>query len=302
MRSTMYILMAGTLWGIIAIFVHTLQRAGFSSFEVVALRAVGAALLLFLRLGVRQRAQLRIRWRDVPYFIGTGVGSIVFFNYCYFQAIAVIGGAAVPALLMYTAPGFVLGLSALCFGERITRPKVVALVVIFCGLMLVTGVVGSSASVPVLGIVLGLGAGLGYALYSIFGKFVVGRYTAATITFYTFLMAAVVAVPASGVVPHALRSLSWSLMPAVLGLGLFCTVLPFLCYTLGLAGLEASRASLLATVEPVVAAVVGGVYFHEQFTVLELVGMLLVLGAIGAINVVGSRAASDVVTGERTKD
>lgn len=300
MRYSLYILAAGTLWGLIAIFVRSLQQAGFSSFEVVALRALGATLLLGLWLGMREPSRLRVCVRDLIYFIGTGVGSIVFFNYCYFQAIAVIGGAAVPALLMYTAPGFVLVLSALLFGERITRPKLIALAVIFCGLLLVMGVLGSSLSVPLPGILLGLGAGLGYALYSIFGKFVVGRYAAVTITFYTFLFAAGVAVPASGVVPHALSALSWSLLPAVLGLGLFCTVLPFLLYTLGLAGLEASRASLLATVEPVVAAVVGGLYFQEQFSFMELVGMLLVLGAIAALNLSDRTGKDKTITNKST--
>ena len=284
----------------IAVFIRTLQQAGFTSMQCVAIRAFFTALVLLLYVCAKDPRSLRIHLRDIPLFVGTGIFSILLFNYCYFEAIEVIGGAAVPALLMYTAPGFVLVLSALLFGERITRPKLIALAVIFCGLLLVTGVLGSSLSVPLPGILLGLGAGLGYALYSIFGKFVVGRYAAVTITFYTFLFAAGVAVPASGVVPHALSALSWSLLPAVLGLGLFCTVLPFLLYTLGLAGLEASRASLLATVEPVVAAVVGGLYFQEQFSFMELVGMLLVLGAIAALNLSDRTGKDKTITNKST--
>ena len=100
------------------------------------------------------------------------------------------------------------------------------------------------------------------------------------ITFYTFLIAAIAAVPLSGISAHASLLLSWEPLLLSAGLGLLCTVLPFLFYTIGLSGMEAGSASLAATIEPVVAALVGIVYFGEHFTISEGIGIFLVLAAI----------------------
>lgn len=288
MRYLFCILAAGTLWGIISIFVSGLQSAGFGSLEVVALRALSATVFLFFWILCRDPAGFRLRLRDLPFFLGTGLGSIVFFNYCYFYAIELIGGAAVPALLLYTAPAFVLLLSALFFQERVTKGKLAALLVILFGLSLVTGVWGGGRGIPLSALFFGFGSGLGYALYSIFGKLAAGRYQAATITFYTFLIAATVTTVGSGVLPHAARILSPSIILATAGLGLLCTALPFFLYTAGLSGMEAGRASLAATIEPVVAALVGIFYFGEQIHWMEGCGMLLVFLSILALNLLST--------------
>ena len=284
MRYLLCILGAGSLWGIISIFVSHLQQSGFNSLEIVALRALCTAVIMFLWILWRSPAKLLINWNDLPYFIGTGVGSIVFFNYCYFYAIRLIGGSAVPALLLYTAPAFVLVLSAVFFAERITKAKFAALAVIFFGLILVTGAFSSEQQISLEALLWGLGAGLGYALYSIFGKFVVKRYNASTITFYTFLIASIVSVPFSGILTHISQIFTQMTILSAVGMGFFCTVLPFLLYTKGLSGMEAGRASLAATIEPIVACLVGIFYFNEQISLTEGIGMLLILSSIITLN------------------
>lgn len=289
MKSAICIVAAGVLWGVIPLFVSALEGAGFTSLQVVAIRVLLAAAILVAALLVRDRSQLRIRLRDLPLFVGTGLLSIVFFNYCYFEAIKVVGGAAIPALLLYTAPVFVMLLSLPLFGEPLTARKVAALAMTLAGLALVTGAFTGGGVISPRAVLLGLGSGLGYALYSVFGKFLVGRYGAATITTYTFVVAALFAVPLSGLAGSLGQLLAWrALLPAV-GIALVCTVLPFLLYTRGLRGIEAGRAAVLATVEPIVAAVVGALCFHEAFTIEKVAGMALVLLAVVVLSLPARR-------------
>jgi drug/metabolite transporter (DMT)-like permease len=65
---------------------------------------------------------------------------------------------------------------------------------------------------------------------------------------------------------------------------LVTAVVPFLAYTLGLQTLEASKAGILATIEPLVATIIGIVYFSEPLTVLSGIGILLILGAVIILN------------------
>lgn len=66
---------------------------------------------------------------------------------------------------------------------------------------------------------------------------------------------------------------------------MLCTVLPFLFYTKGLSGIEAGKASILATIEMFVAAAAGVVFFNEKMPVTKTTGMLLVLAAIVLLNI-----------------
>lgn len=283
-KSALCIIGAGIFWGIISIFVNLLKELGFDSLQCVAIRVFFAALFLMLYLCLRDREKLKIELRDFKYFLGTGILSIVFFNYCYFEAIEVIGGAAVPALLLYMAPVFVMILSAVLFHEKITLQKVIALVMTIVGLGFVTGAFTGAEQMSGKAILLGLGSGLGYALYSIFGKMVVNRYSAVTITTYTFLVAAVVTVPLSGVLPRAGALICPKGVLAVCGLSLLSTVFAFSLYTMGLRQMEAGKAAILATIEPFVAALVGVLLYKEEFGISKILGMVCIVLAIIILN------------------
>ena len=108
-KAYLYIITAAVCWGLIGLFVRTLATHGFNSMQIVALRSLAAAICVTLPLLRSGRAALRIRLRDLGLFAGTGICSLVFFNYCYFNAMQQTS-LAVAALLLYTAPS----LSCLC--------------------------------------------------------------------------------------------------------------------------------------------------------------------------------------------
>lgn len=197
-KAYVKIITAASLWGCIGVFLKLLTGAGFSSMEGVAIRALAACLLYGGFLAFTDPGALRISPKDWYYFFGTGVCSLLFFNWCYFNAIS-RSSMSVAAVLLYTAPVFVTLMSALFFHESITPPKLLALAVTFAGCTLVTGLfpLGQEPISPAT-ILFGLGSGFGYALYSIFSKFALKKYSPATISFYSFLFCAVFSLPLSG--------------------------------------------------------------------------------------------------------
>lgn len=274
------ILVAATLWGIISIFVQGLAEYGFSTLQIVAMRVVISAVILTVYVAVKDSRLLRIRLTHIKYFIGTGIFSIAFFNWCYFTAIRETS-VAVAAILLYTAPAFVLVLSRLLFGEKLTTGKIAALVGTFCGCSLVVGILpGLAALIPVYGLAAGLGAGFGYALYSIFSKYALQHYSALTVTVYTFWCAAAVMVPISEL--WAVQSLffQWPVVAYCIGFSLFSTILAYWCYTTALSHIEAGRAAIAATLEPIVATLVGILFFDQVLSFWQLFGIILVIAAV----------------------
>lgn len=281
-KAYLYIIVAAVCWGLIGLFVRTLAAQGFSSMQIVALRSLAAAICVTLPLLRSGSAALRIRLRDLWLFVGTGICSLVFFNYCYFNAMQQTS-LAVAALLLYTAPVFVMLMSLVCFGEAFTRTKALALLLTFSGCACVTGVFGSSLTLS--GLLYGLGSGFGYALYSIFCKYAVRRYSSLTITAYTFYLALAASWPLADFDYQRLAAIGLPSIVSALGLGLLCAVLPYLLYTKGLEQIEAGQASILATIEPFVAAAVGVIFFAEALTPVKIIGMGLIFAAIAVLNI-----------------
>jgi drug/metabolite transporter (DMT)-like permease len=274
---------AAALWGIIGLFVKGLAAYGFSPLQIVAVRVAVSAAGLVAYAAARDRGALAVRPADAGLFVGTGIFSVLFFNWCYFTAIGTTS-VAVAAVLLYTAPAFVAVLSRVVFGEALTGRKAAAVAVTFVGCALVTGVLpGFAGAISPLGLLAGLGAGAGYALYSIFGKLALRRYGALTVTIYTFVFAAAASLPFSGLWEQRALFAAWQVWGYVAGLGLFSTVLAYLLYTVGLTYVEPGRAAVTATLEPLVAAAMGAAVFGETLTGWQLAGMALVIAAVAGV-------------------
>lgn len=278
-KYSLCLLTSGVLWGIIPIFSKDLTAAGFSPFQIGFTRVFFSAVILGTWLAIRSPSRLIIRPKDSWCFMGTGIFSIMLFNYCYFRTIEA-ANIALAALLLYTAPIFVLLFSVLLFKERVTARKLLAVTCAVTGCACITGIFSRGMpSVPLPVFLVGLGAGLFYSLYTIFGKFALARYSSMTVTVYSFIFATIgtaFLVPLQETFalytdPHILLS--------VCGIVLLSSVGSFSLYTLGLTRVAPSKAIILATIEPVVAILVGILVFHEHAGAATFAGMTLIIGA-----------------------
>ena len=277
--------LAATCWGFTGLFNRYLTALGLSQTQLFFVRCFVPLVALGAWLAVCDRSAFRIRLRDVWMFLGSGLLSLTMFGLAYFQAMQLMP-LSVAVVLLYTSPVWVVLFSALLFRESITHMKVASLALVLIGAACTTGVITGVPAIPATGLLFGLISGIGYALYSIFGRFALNAgYKSTTITFYTVLFSTVVlffladvpAIPA-----QLVTTVDW-LMAA--GIGLVTCLAPYLLYTRGLAGLDNGRASIIATLEMVVATLVGTVIFQEPFGWLNLAGIVLVLFGIVIMNV-----------------
>ena len=254
------ILGAAACWGCIGLFNRFLMRVGMGAANIVVIRNFGGLVLLTLIFALRERSVFHVKAKHLPIFFGTGVVSMVFFTLCYFKC-QELCSLAVSAILLYTAPAMVVLMSAAVFRERITRKKILALALALLGCSFVTGVWSGDASVTAAGVLFGLGAGFLYALYSIFAPFGLRHYTPFTVVYWTFVFG-------------GLGSLF------LLDAGEMRTVLPYLLYTNGLAKVESGKASILASLEPVVASFVGILAFGEPVSLMVFLGLGCILACV----------------------
>ena len=274
----LYVFAAGSLWGIISLFLKPMLNLGFSQIQTVTLRCLIAAAVLGVYMLIKDKSLFRFKLRDIWCFIGTGLVSLMFFSICYFYSMT-YNGVCVAVILLYTSPVFVMLLSLPLFKEKITYKKLIAVVLTVAGCVFVSGAAGGQ-SIGFVGIVLGICSGLGYALYSIFSRYALQRnYNSMTISFYTFLFCGLGCLPFASPVSMAL-SLSPKAVLYSLGLGVVCCVMPYILYTKGLEYVDNTRASVIVAVEPVVASLIGVFVYNESVTAVKLLGVALVLSAV----------------------
>lgn len=275
------VLLAAALWGTMGVFYKVLiERYEMTPLAVASMRSLWGGLILCAAIVVVKRTLLRIHRRDLPLLIAYGVVGVAGFFVAYAYAVA-LTGVAVAAVLLYTAPAWVGLIAWRWLGESMHTRVVVALLMTLAGSVLVAGLYDlASLRVNALGILAGLGAGLGYALWSVFNKMAVQRYSAWTVQTYGLLIGAatlLLVVPtAQRATPDTLRA-AW---PWLLAMALGPTLGGALSYSLGVRWIPVSIASIVATLEPVIAMGLAFVLFDERLTVPQLVGSGLIIGAV----------------------
>ena len=283
------VILGASCWGLIGLFTKQLAAAGCSAVQISFLRCVSAAAILWIILLIGDRSKLKINIRDIWMFLGTGVLSLVFFSVMYFLT-QQEAGLSVAAVLLYTAPFFVIIMSAIIFKEKITSKTVLALALAIVGCVFTTGlfsvlISGGVGRVSTIGVLTGIASGFGYALYSIFAHIALKKYSSITVTAYTFLFAAL------ALAPFCLRAELLDMMvkePSIwqntLLLAVISTILPYVLYTLGLKYTQPGKASVMAFSEPVVATLTGILVFREQITLGGIIGIALIFVSILLLN------------------
>jgi len=274
-----YIVAAALLWATIGPAARFALRASIAPLEISFWRATIGGILFALHATARGR--LRIARRDLPAVGGFALFGVTILYWSYFRAVE-LGGAALAAILLYTAPAWVAIAAALWLGERLTARKSLAVAMTLAGIALVafgsgTSVSGGTgpASARVPAIAFGLLAGLAYAVYYLFGKRYFTRYEASTLFAYALPIGAVLLLPLVSFAPKS--ATEWLVL---LFLGVVPTYMAYLLYSFGLARLEATRAATVATLEPVAAAVLAYVVWGEALRALGYAGAALVLAGV----------------------
>ena len=152
-KSAVIVILAGSLWGFMGFFRRTLDSMGVSAIGCIAVRCIFAAALFGIVLLVSDRQAFKIKLKDIWIFFGSGIVSLLVFGVCYFKAMDYMSLSAA-AILLYTAPCFVILFSALLFKEKLTGQKLAAMLLAFAGCCLVSGIGGGGSRYEQIAVIL----------------------------------------------------------------------------------------------------------------------------------------------------
>jgi drug/metabolite transporter, DME family len=276
------IMLAAVLWGTVGVTTQSLYRLTATNplsvgFFRLAIATPALALGCWATLG---RRGLRIARRDLARIALIGL-MLALYQACYFAAIARVGVAVATLVTLCLAPVIVATLSVALLGERPTRRILLALGCALAGIgcVVVAGSGGSRAALNLGGILLACGSALGYAIVTLAGRAVAGRYHPLQINAVAFATGALVLLPlaaATGFVA-SYPAQGWLLLAY---LGLVPTALAYLLFVAGMRTTPATVASIATLLEPLTATVLAALLFGERLAPLGLLGGGLLVAAM----------------------
>lgn len=278
--SFCFIILAGICWGTSPIFVHYLSPYGFTSLQMTAVRGTVSFICMLLYVLIADRSLFKIRVKDLLLYAAIGA-SLFGTAFCYYTAMQMTS-TSTAVVLMYTAPIYVMLYSVFFMGEKFSKLKLAALIMMLAGCCLVSGII-TGLKFDVFGIIVGILTSIVYAAYNILTKISMQhKLEPVTVTLYSFFFMSLISLSVCdpiGLVQN-IASAPVPTLPLCIGLGIVTFVMPYFLFTWSMKHLPAGIASALSVVEPMAATVFSAVLFAEIPDLLSVGGILLILAAV----------------------
>jgi drug/metabolite transporter (DMT)-like permease len=256
-----------------------LLEDGVGPFELSQFRSLGSWLILLVALGVTRPDLLRVERDELPSLAFLGIAGLAAVHACYFAAIERLEiGPAVT--IQYLAPLLLLVWLRVVHGRRIAAGLWGAVVLSAAGCFLVVRAY-DAGSLDALGVAAAFGAAVSFAIYMVGSERAGHRHEPVTTLFWAFGFASLfwaVAAPWWNFPFDELGSARNILLAA--GVVVVGTLLPFTCMVAALRHVPAPRAGVVATLEPVLAAVFAWIIHDEALAAVQVAGGMAVVAAV----------------------
>ncbi|MEO6471103.1 MAG: EamA family transporter [Aeromicrobium sp.] len=284
------VILGAVLFGINGAVSRVAMRTGLSPETFTTLRITGATMAFALGALIWRRSALRPPTGSSLLLIaGLGLVGVLALQLTYNIAINRLP-LGIALLIEYLAPVLVVLWVRFVRGEQVRNRMWAAIVLSVVGIATV-GQVWKGLDFDTLGIVMALLAAVSFATYFLLGEHNVGFDDPLRVILWAFIFATIVMnaiapiwnAPDLDKDANLLGTLDAYKLPLLLVIGwviLLGTVTPFYLQLVALRHIPATVVTVVATLEPLIAVVLGWAWFKESLTPVQVVGGILVLTGI----------------------
>lgn len=276
-------LLGATLWGVSGTSVQFIGNFRNMNLEwLLTMRLITAGLLTVLYGWIRQgNAIFNVfrNWRDTLGLVIFGVFGMALCQYTYFRSI-VIAGAGIATVLQYLAPSMIIIYLLVRYGKRPSTGEIISVILALVGTICLMGNNGFSFESFRSDVLFwGLLSAVGVAVYSVSPVRLLATYGTIPIVGFGMLLSGLVAA-ALFQQPHSYATWDvWTVVGCfnVVFLG---TIVSFNAYLEGVKRIGAVSGAILSSVEPISAALFSWALLGNQFSLLGILGMALIIATV----------------------
>ncbi len=275
--GVLQIILAGLGFGFLGIFGRWAFQENLSVGELLFWRFVFASAILWGMALTLKRHWLRLSLSQILTSMALGLFGYAVFSTLYFEAIKGVS-VALAAMLLFTFPIFVSLGSHFILKERMSTIQWLSLFIAFSGMALLLW--GDISVQSAKALLMGLGAAISYSIYVLISGRVQKNVSPLSSSLFVITSAAIGLYifhrPDLGRLMH----FSPKQFSIVMGIAIFCSILPMSLFLAGLQKMKSSQASILVMIEPVVATSAAWLLLGEALNSRQLMGACMVLSAL----------------------
>ena len=276
-KNKLKIILAMLIWGTMGIFIKTIPL---SSLEIAFYRSIiGALFIIILSISQKEKWNKEDLRKDlkilIPSGIALGAGWVLLFQGYKNTTVSIA------TLSYYIAPVFIVILSIIVLKEKITRKKILCIIVAIIGLLLVLDIknLGNIGDNNLLGIIYSVLAAVFYAIVVILNKFI-KKLSGSKVTIVQLLVSTIILMPFTILnSTRSLMSLDMLSLFLLLLVGIVHTGIAYLLYFSSVKEIEGQSIAILSYMDPIFALVIAGLFLGEKMTLIQLFGGILILGS-----------------------
>lgn len=289
--GALLVVFATACWASLGILGKLAFAQGIGPQTLVAVRAGLAVTIAVAVMSIANRRVLRPPRRSLMLFVLLGLAASANYSLFFQSVVRLSVGASISIFYLY--PVLVTIIARFALHEQFTPTKWAALFVAVIGCVLVSGAWQDAAGFSLVGGLYAFGAAFSNAAYTVLMKFALREHPPARIIVFSLLFALpvlFVLALLSGEQTPSFTSLSlWWL---IILLAIFPTLSGYYLFAMAMRRIEASRASIIGTLEPLLATLIAFVVLNERLLPLQLLGMLCII--VGAALAQWRRVASPI--------
>jgi len=289
--AILLVIASAACFGTVGVLTLLAYEHGARPLPILAWRFAIAAAVMAGYLALVRPTALRIGSGDLGRFALLSVTGYGAASLCFFFALQ-HASASIVAVLLYTYPALIVAVEAVVARRWPSRAAVAGIALTFAGCALVVGVLEQDLRVDATGIVLALGAGVAYAMFTMLSdRLVPGRSRIVVMTYMfgisAVVMTSIALVFGESLSPGGWEPVLWWLLLAIVAVP---TIMAVVLYMGGIRRLGPARAALASTTEPVFTIALSWLVLGERLTGLQVLGAVLVVGGIALAERSATRA------------
>ena len=284
-------ILAGILWGATGIFIRKSMALGMNSITVISSKVTIASIIMIIFITIYNKSLLKIKLKDIYIFISAALLGMFAVNVFFNESVHLLS-LSLAAVLLSLSPIFVLIMSYFLYKEKITTIKIISMILAFLGCVLVSNVLSSKINLSFRGIISGLLAAFFYALYSIISKKALQKgYHSLTITLYAFIFISIITAPLANweLIINLVKNDPINISVFMVMHSILVLIMPYVFYTISFSFMDAGKASILASCEPIASTIFGIIFFNEIPNITSIIGIALTVTALTLLSMPSKR-------------
>lgn len=278
-KGYIYAICAATLFGTAGMFVKLAYKTGLDSISLLTVQYIIAVFIMFIFIIIKDRRKVYVTRKQLVNLAVLGIVGNTFMTVFYYEAFKYLP-VAVVTMLLFTYPIMVFVYSIIFEKQRVSKKKILVILMAFLGCILTLNILGGSFKYPIIGITFGLLSAVFYSFMNLYSEKKLSNVDPLSINAYSTLFSLISLIIYKWPVFLFSEGIKFNGFFYIIMLALICEIIPLTLIYSSIKYIGALKVSIIGNLEIPTAMIVSFIVLNEKVHISQIIGAVLVVYAI----------------------